>query len=177
MLHPTNHVCSYVLEVHVRYSRNLLRVVQCCLQLSTSLVDTMRKLPAFSLLLKLLHGLAFVDLYCFGNRLLYSSLHCADTGTSLLAPSCGTRVLWDARSVHFRRSTVGKSQTHSFFTGHVGGITREETIQLVELSRAGTAGVRRAPTLVSSTSGRRVGGWEGWVSSLQKNCECCCYIK
>jgi hypothetical protein len=55
------------------------------------------------------------------------------------------------------------SQTHSFFTGHVGGITREETIQLVELSRAGTAGVRRAPTLVSSTSGRRVGGWEGWV--------------
>ena len=123
----------------------------------------MRKLPAFSLLLKLLHGLAFVDLYCFGNRLLYSSLHCADTGTSLLAPSCGTRVLWDARSVHFRRSTVGKSQTHSFFTGHVGGITREETIQLVELSRAGTAGVRRAPTLVSSTSGRRVGGWEGWV--------------
>lgn len=41
------------------------------------LVDTKRRSPRSSCLLKLLRDLSNVNLYCFGNRLLYRSLLCA----------------------------------------------------------------------------------------------------
>ena len=134
-----NHVCSSSPSNHDACTRTLLRVAQCNLQVSMSLVNTKRRLPGSSCSIKLLRGWLHVNPYCFGNRPLYRSHLCAFRGTISLEPS-----LWDASPRRFLMYLpLSLSVITVWCCHHLSSIDCDESDQVLT-RRTGLFGERNA---------------------------------